>query len=102
MKSILLPPLFLLCSVAANAMDYKPVIQSLMNDVCSTSQNVSVCMYQFSAAVKAGKAIGENVELCKKVANEERAMLDCESSESSAQFVDALFDTNRKAVASVQ
>ncbi|HGU0934548.1 TPA: hypothetical protein ACM6YW_002964, partial [Escherichia coli] len=61
-------------------MDYKPVIQSLMNDVCSTSQNVSVCMYQFSAAVKAGKAIGENVELCKKVANEERAMLDCESS----------------------
>lgn len=75
MKSILLPPLFLLCSVAANAMDYKPVIQSLMNDVCSTSQNVSVCMYQFSAAVKAGKAIGENVELCKKVANEERAML---------------------------
>ncbi|EGC9752894.1 hypothetical protein IAS65_004064 [Escherichia coli] len=80
-------------------MDYKPVIQSLMNDVCSTSQNVSVCMYQFSAA---GKAIGENVELCKKVANEERAMLDCESSESSAQFVDALFDTNRKAVESVQ
>ncbi len=38
----------------------------------------------------------------KKVANEERAMLDCESSESSAQFVDALFDTNRKAVESVQ
>lgn len=83
-------------------MDYKPVIQSLMNDVCSTSQNVSVCMYQFSAAIKAGKAIGENVELCKKVANEERAMLDCESSESSAQFVDALFDTNRKAVESAQ
>ena len=102
MKSILLTSLFLVYSISANAKDDIAIIQSLMNDVCSTSQNVSVCMYQFSAAVKAGKAIGENVELCKKVANEERAMLDCESSESSAQFVDALFDTNRKAVESVR
>lgn len=100
MKALLLSTILLASSATVSAMDYKPVIQSLMNDVCSSSTNVSVCMYQFSAAVKAGKSVGENVEFCKGSSPEDRAMLDCNASESSAEYIDALFETNRKAVES--
>ncbi|EAB9157694.1 hypothetical protein AH545_003700 [Salmonella enterica subsp. enterica] len=102
MKAILLSSILLASSTAASAMDYKPVIQSLMNDVCSSSDNVSVCMYQFAAAVKAGKTIGESVQNCKGRSADQRGMLGCDASESSAHFVDALFDTNRKIVESAQ
>ncbi|MCP2610334.1 hypothetical protein NLC84_18885 [Klebsiella pneumoniae] len=102
MKPILLSSILLIIAPAVSAMDYKPVIQSLMNDVCSSSENVSVCMYQFSAAVKAGKSIGESAKLCKGLSSDMRELQDCGESESSADYVDALFETNRRAVESTQ
>ena len=98
MKSILLTSLFLVYSISANAKDDIAIIQSLMNDVCSTSQNVPVCMFKLSAAVKLGINIGKTAQLCEQVENYEPR----ESNNSSVQFVDALFDTNRKAVESVR
>ncbi|HBY6153433.1 hypothetical protein G3W40_11220 [Klebsiella quasipneumoniae] len=59
-------------------------------------------MYQFSAAVKAGKSIGESAELCKGLSSHMRELQDCGESESSADFVDTLFETNRRAVVSTQ
>ncbi|MFT8298016.1 hypothetical protein [Salmonella enterica] len=98
MKVIFLSSILFITPSAVSAMDYKPVIQSLMNDVCSSSDNVPICMYQFSAGVKAGKTLGENVELCKSLSSENRKLLECDDSESSADFIDALFETNRKLV----
>ncbi|EEW2234861.1 hypothetical protein FQG50_23740 [Escherichia coli] len=69
-----------------------------MHDVCSTSQNIPVCMFQLSAAVKLGINIGKTAQLCEQVENYEP----CELNNSSLLFVDALFDTNRKAVESVR
>ncbi|HBV2439375.1 TPA: hypothetical protein MDS36_005314, partial [Klebsiella pneumoniae] len=47
-------------------------------------------------------SIGESAELCKGLSSDMRELQDCGESESSADFVDTLFETNRRAVVSTQ
>ncbi|HBT5349145.1 TPA: hypothetical protein MEA98_005886 [Klebsiella pneumoniae] len=52
--------------------------------------------------VNAGKSVDYSVRHCKGDTSDMRELQDCGESESSADYVDALFETNRKAVESTQ